>query len=90
MAVAGYRGCAGGESWRFWEALPLIGSGPGPSPVRTPLLVLREETAMAEDMEKESHESPEQAAQKADIAIFCCAVIGVVVFVIGMVKGVFG
>ncbi len=44
---------------------------------------------MAEDMEKVSRESPEQATQKAEIAIFCCAVIGVVVVIIGMVRGVF-
>ena len=50
----------------------------------------REDIAMAEDIEKESRTSPEQATEITEIAIFWCVVIGIVVIIIGMVKGVFG
>ena len=80
-----HRGRAGR---RFREALPPIGMQSAESPRAHPFVATRK-TAMAEDMEKVSRESPVQAKEKADIAIFCCAVIGVVVIVIAMVKGVF-
>lgn len=40
MAVATYRGCAEGGIRRLWKALPLIGSGPGPSPRAHPFWIL--------------------------------------------------
>jgi hypothetical protein len=45
---------------------------------------------MAEDYGKASRESLEQATEKSEIAIFCGAIIAIVVIVIGIIKGVFG
>jgi hypothetical protein len=80
-----------GESWRFWEALPLIGSGPSPSPARTFFgTTSAGDAAMANDYMKIPRRALARANAISERTIFWGMIFTVLVAIAGMTRGMLG